>query len=128
MKNVFFEQVFSPAILPFSPLFWSSELDPGASPRLWNTPSGVLCCIGHDNKIILIKVYLVSACTANVVLKGEDHSIKSSVCSISSKVDLGSLKNMKKVNKKYVNDYCILLQKFPRWTVYSDTQFKKNSL
>ncbi len=85
----------------------------------------VLGCKGHNNSIFLIKVYLISASTADVVLKGKDHSIKCSVCSISSKVDLGGLKNMKKVNKNYVNDYCILLQKFPRWTVYSDTQFKK---
>jgi hypothetical protein len=74
----------------------------------------VFGCEGHNNNPILIKVYLTSASTADVVLKGKDHSIKGSVCSISSKVDLGGLKNMKKVNIKYVNDYCILLQKFPR--------------
>jgi hypothetical protein len=73
-----------------------------------------LGCKGHNNSTFLIKVYLISASTADVVLKGKDQSIKGSVCSISSKVDLGGLKNMKKVNKKYVNNGCILLQKFPR--------------
>jgi hypothetical protein len=96
-----------PAILLFSPL-----------PALQNAnllSQGVvvLGCKCHNNTII-IKVYLISASTADVVLKGKYHSIKGSVCSISSKVDLGGLKNMKKVNKKYVNNYCILLQKFPR--------------
>ncbi len=128
MLNMFSFANLLPAILLFSPL-----------PALQNAnllSQGVvvLGCKCHNNTII-IKVYLISASTADVVLKGKYHSIKGSVCSISSKVDLGGLKNMKKVNKKYVNNYCILLQKFPRWTVYSDFfmehkeySIKKNSL
>ena len=128
MLNMFSFANLLPAILLFSPL-----------PALQNAnllSQGVvvLGCKCHNNTII-IKVYLISASTADVVLKGKYHSIKGSVCSISSKVDLGGLKNMKKVNKNTSRIIVYCYKNFPdelctvnsSWNI-KNTQFKKNIL